>query len=290
MNRWIINYVKQYAVIVWLYSVYKRVKHWLMDIRSAILSKDVDAKMTPFGFCLAGTDSIHHIAMQNGTFEPEEVAIFQEAFTKADIFVDVGANIGFYACLARKAGLQVLAIEPLEKNLILLEKNITENFSEGVEILPVGISDRQGTATLYGGSSTGASLVGKWAGSSSLFQQTIVLSTLDNIVGDDYSGQNIFIKIDVEGAEYQALLGASTVLMLNPKPVWLIEVCFNEYHPDGMNPNYRGTFEIFWKNGYEVRTADIRNNLILPSDVDEWLNKGVCESGTINYMFTHKAV
>lgn len=281
--------IKQYLKTKPLIIKYLRFKYltrlWFRDVSSALLSKPTKMKMTPLGFKLIGSTSIHHIAMQEGTFETEETALFKDLLQSADVFVDVGTNIGFYACLARLAGKHVIAVEPLSKNLDYLYANILANDWTDVEVFPVGLGKSPGLATLYGGSSTGASLIGSWAGSSKLFHRTIPLTTLDILLGTRLAGKSLLIKVDVEGAEYNALLGSVAVMRMQPKPTWVVEICLNEFHPDMMNPNYKDTFDLFWQNGYEAYTADHNNRLIQRADVERWVKDGICDSGTINYKF-----
>jgi len=257
----------------------------LKDIWNSYFSKSKKAKMTPFGFKFAGSNSIHHLAMQDGTFEPEETALFKEQFLLADLFVDVGSNVGFFACLARSMGLHVVAVEPLPKNQKHLFANLLANGWKDVEVFPLGLSESSGVATLYGASSTGASLIGSWAGASQLFHRTIALSTLDILLGERFTGKKIFIKIDVEGFEYPVLKGAVGVMQMYPKPTWVVEVCLDNFHPDGINTNFMDVFNLFWQYGYEVRTADKNNKLVQPTDVERWVKDGKCDSGTINYKF-----
>lgn len=243
-------------------------------------------KTTPYGFKLTGSNSIHHLSMQEGTFEPDEVILFQDLFSRTEVFVDIGANIGFYTCLARRAGMHVIAVEPLRKNLHYLYANLLENDWDNVEVFPVGLAERPGVATLFGGSSTGASLIGNWAGASQMFRKNISLSTLDILLGGRFSGKKIFIKIDVEGAEYKVLLGAAKVMGMTPKPTWVVEICLHEYHPEGMNPDFHAIFGLFWRSGYEARTADKNNKVIKAADVEHWVECGFSDSGTINYIFS----
>jgi len=279
------QYLKSYTLIMKLRRSLNRARLWLRDVSSAYLSKSTKMQMTPLGFKLTGSNSIHHLAMQKGTFEPEATTLLKEHLRNADIFVDVGANIGFYTCLARVAGKHVIAVEPLPKNLEYLYANILGNGWKDIEVFPVGLSEKPGLATLYGGSSTGASLIGSWAGASQLFRRTISVSTLDILLGVRLAGKNMLIKVDVEGAEYPVLLGATKVMCLQPKPTWIVEVCLTEFHPDGMNKNFQNTFDLFWQHGYEARTADQNNRLIQCADVDRWIKKNCCDSGTINYKF-----
>src|SRR4051794_39948755 len=51
---------------------------------------------TPPGFHLVGNRS-----METGQFEPQETRLVESILAAADVVVDVGANIGYYVCLAR---------------------------------------------------------------------------------------------------------------------------------------------------------------------------------------------
>ena len=79
-------------------------KYELRDVYNAYFSRSLGSRMTPYGFSLIGSSSMHHAAMQRGDFEPEETALFSQIFDEVDVFVDVGANVGFYTCLARVRG------------------------------------------------------------------------------------------------------------------------------------------------------------------------------------------
>jgi FkbM family methyltransferase len=285
------KFKKKLKKISWINNLVKaklNAKWWMSDIRSAFFSKATKLKETPYGFKLKGSNSIHHVRMQDGKFEIEEVEIFQKIYKKSDVFVDVGANIGFYSCLAKHLNLHVIAIEPLQKNLRYHFENLKENNWDDVEVFPVGLAKCPSIGTLYGGSSTGASLIESWAGASKIFRKKIALSTLDILIGNRFYGKNIFIKIDVEGAEYQVLLGALHTMASHPKPTWVLEICYNEYHPESVNPDYQKIFNLFWENGYECHTANSENKLITQEDVKEWTKNRVCKSGSINYIFEEK--
>src|SRR5438093_3453331 len=113
MFRWLKSYLKRYPSIVGLRHNLRE----LRDVCDSYILRSGKARTTPYGFKLLGSNSIHHRAMQAGTFEPEETALIQQCLRDAEVFVDVGANIGFYSCIARLAGKQVIAVEPLRRNL-----------------------------------------------------------------------------------------------------------------------------------------------------------------------------
>jgi FkbM family methyltransferase len=284
------TYVKRSLSVVALYKALQKLKNntknELRDIRDSYLRGSRKAVDTPYGFKLRGSSSMHHLGMQKGSFEEEETAIMRHHLGQSEVFIDVGANIGFYTCLARSLGKQVIAIEPLPRNLTHLYANLIDNNWKDVEVFPVGLGDRPGLAVLYGASSTGASLIRNWAGASNRFRRAISVSTLDILLGARFAGMKLFIKIDVEGFEHPVLMGALKTLAMTPQPTWIMEICLNEFHPSGLNPSYAATFDVFWQHGYEVRTADRNNRLIQRDDIKQWIQTRHCDAGVINYVFT----
>lgn len=234
---------------------------------------------TPFGFMFFG-----NTVMQAGTYEPEETTFIRNLLDDTDVFVDIGANIGYYTCLSRSAGKHTISVEPLAQNLGYLYANLEANGWNDVEVHPVGLADRPGIATLYGGG-TGASLISGWAGASSLLQRKIPLSTLDIVVGGRFSEKNMFIKVDVEGAEYDLLLGATNMLSKIPAPVWIMEIELTEHQPQGFNSKFSETFEIFWKHGYKSWTAEFDRREVMRKDIEDWVKAGEKGFGGRNYIF-----
>lgn len=252
-------------------------------IRDAWIMQRQKPQLTPYGFKLMG-----HSGMQVGTFEAEEIALIKHYLGSVDVCVDVGANIGLYTCLARSQGKHTIAIEPLQQNLSYLYANLRENGWNDVEVYPLGMSRKPGIAKLFG-AGTGASLLKGWAGASPWFENTISLSTIDILLSVRFNGQRLLIKMDVEGVEYEALLGAQRTLAMSPRPIWLVEICLNEHHPAGLNPNYTKTFELFWQHGYEAYTAGQDQKLVSPSDVQYAISSpGSWSVEGINFLFLSK--
>lgn len=204
-------------------------------------------RKTPAGFLFYG-----HKQMESGDFEKEETAILRKLFSSAEVFIDIGANIGYFTCLACQSGLEAIAFEPIHDNLKYLYENLrNNNWLKQVEVFPMGVSDKPDLVDMFG-EGTGASLIEGWAGASSLMRQTISVSSLDLMLGDRLAGKQTVIKMDVEGIEFQALCGASKLLSMSPKPTWLVEITLSEHRQGGINPNFQATFELFWKHGYEA--------------------------------------
>ena len=116
-------------------------------VRDEWKSRHCQFAKTPRGYYFAGRPD-----MQAGNFEPYEGTLIQRQLVSADVFIDVGANIGYYTCLALSMKKHTVAIEPLPENLRLLYSNLSINgWTKDVEIYPVGLSDKPGLASLYGG-------------------------------------------------------------------------------------------------------------------------------------------
>lgn len=247
--------------------------------------------VTPFGFKL--TTRVHpaYELMRTGKFEPHETRIFLKLIDLADVFVDVGANLGYYCCFALQQKKTVLAFEPQAQNLACLYQNLSANgWEDSAEVIPVALSSKPGLLSLYGASGPSASLVRNWAGYSSRFKQIVPVNTLDNILAGRFYGQRLIVKIDVEGAEFQVLEGALATVAREPKPFWLIEVCFREYHPRGVNPDYLKIFQMFWNHGYDCYGADEKCTPVRLEDVERWLSSGIRDVQTFNYVFIDRAL
>lgn len=234
------------------------------------------------GFHFIGTP-----AMEAGLFEPEETAVFQQIIGQRDVLINVGANVGYYCCLALKAGKHVVAYEPLASNQRALLTNIwTNGWQDRIEVFPLALSDRPQVLKLYGGG-TGASLVDGWAGADSDDFTLVPASTLDLTLHDRFSDQRVLIVVDVEGAEFSFLQGARHMLAREPKPIWMVEIAVEEHQPRGiaMNPRLLETFDIFWRSGYLAWTAGASPRPVKRAEVEAIIQSGRDTLGTHNFLF-----
>lgn len=250
-------------------------------IRDEITTRRTPVTRMPEGFLAVGDPS-----MRAGRFEPRERRLVPQLLQNADVFVDIGANIGYYSCIARVLGKRVVAIEPVPTNYNLLLRAIDANGWDDVEVWPVAVADRTGTTTIYG-ANTAASLVPEWAGTSNVYHQTIPVTTLDTILENRFGGERMVVKMDVEGAEYRALLGARSVLARTPKPIWLVEATIATHHSADAG-GFRGTFELFWNNGYGARSIDEGAPEVTPADVERWIAAGGQGMPSYNWIFEPK--
>jgi FkbM family methyltransferase len=264
----------------WLDRVAPTVSATVRDIREARAIRNAPLVETPHGFRLSG-----NAVMATEAFEPDERAFLTRVLPECDLFVDVGANVGFFSCLARSRGKPVVAIEPLSQNVAALCANLVANGWSDVEVYPVGLSDRPRIATLYGGG-TGASLIRSWSGAPASRHRQIPLSTLDIILDNRFAKQQLLIKIDVEGVEFDVLRGATATLARMPRPIWLVEICFDENFPTGeRNPHFAAIFELFASAGYRAYSVGTELRPVTLADVRDWVARGVRGFGYVTYAF-----
>lgn len=256
-------------------------------LQLALLARDAFANMeeprdTPLGFKLAGDPQ-----MQTGSFEPEETRIVQTIFPHVDTVINVGANIGYYSCLALSAGKHVVAFEPIAQNLQHLLRNIRANgWDERAEVFPLALSNAVGITKIYGGG-TAASLIKGWAGTPEAYSSLVPTSTFDKVIGTRFNGKRCFVVVDIEGAERFMLEGASTLLDMTPDPIWLMEIAISEHQPKGVviNPHLVATFAFFWERGYEAWTADAASRRVTPEEIGAIAQTGVNTMTTHNFLF-----
>jgi len=118
--------------------------------------------------------------------------------------IDCGANIGcsliFFKACAPNAS--ILAIEAAPDSFAYLERVVTLNALEDVTLVQAAVTGHDGTVTLHSapgdpGSIT-ASVSAGWGGP---FEQTVPARRLSSFI----DGPVDFIKLDVEGAEYEVI-------------------------------------------------------------------------------------
>lgn len=248
--------------------------------RDVKLTQNYPTRVTPFGFTFTGPEE-----MQLGIHEPEELEFIQKTMDQYDLFIDIGANAGIYTCIARQLGKQAVAIEPIDHNLSLLYQNLLANGWEDTEVWPIGLSDKAELLYIYGGLQ-GASMVPGWGGYLSgekAYRRVIPTNTLDALLGHRFDHHTLFIKIDVEGMEWNVLKGAMDTLNRPTKPVWLIEITRVMHHPE-QNLHYMETFRLFFDQGYRCFTADSQQSEVDKDRISSWMK--LDHDPCYNFIFT----
>jgi FkbM family methyltransferase len=175
-----------------------------------------------------GTD-ISRLIFLGGEIDPNEFAFLAKVLKPGMHVLDVGANEGLYTLFFRKrVGAQghVTAIEPSQRELEHLKRNLRRNNFSDVELHPIAVGDRRGSATLcvaetgHAGHNALGQPAAPWVSVSS--KTDVALDTLDALASTSRWPKVHLIKMDVEGMEFAALRGAEELLSRD-RPMLLIE-------------------------------------------------------------------
>lgn len=127
-------------------------------------------------------------------------------------FVDVGANLGYFSVIwaAGQPNNRVVAIEASPRNVAPLKANIAANHLEQrVRVITKAAGRRAGTMPF----SLGPEDQSGWGGVTLAPSETTVtveVATLDELLADTQTVD--FLKVDIEGADTWALMGAERLL------------------------------------------------------------------------------
>ncbi len=206
---------------------------------------------TPFGFTFIGPE-----AMQSGVFEVTETALLRKLLSQADLFVNVGANYGYYVCMARQMGVRSIAVEPVPANVETLRRNIAiNNWTGGIDVHPVACGETKGSAEIFG-EGTGASFVSGWARNPDALSHTVPVERLDDILAPETITTKSVFLVDVEGFELEVMRGATGILAGPQRPVWVLESGLTDHRPGGkMNLGFLEVVELLEHNGYRIFSA-----------------------------------
>lgn len=200
------------------------------------------------GLIGAGEQKISSVNLEGFTvsfnLRSPEIGFFQEMFLdrvyeqeadfiprKGRTVLDIGANIGLYALWNSKrvdTG-KIICFEPNPLVYPLLQKNIKDNQLVNVEVFPYAIGINTGEVEFeVSPFSSGDGTIMKWRNkntSSSNYNKYILnMETLDHFAKQRNLNETIdLIKMDIEGAEFEAICGAKEVLKITKRIVM-------EYH------------------------------------------------------------
>lgn len=247
-------------------SSHKTKNHWLLSVRPAFLASFLKRLLRirrrvvtadKGRFFVDPASHFGNTVLTTGEYEPEMFAALKSTLREGDVFLDVGANEGYFSIVA--SGLvgdrgTVLTVEPQSRLQSVIFRNIAENGAFNVHTFQAAIADTTGTASL-------SLLPDMNTGGSGLFRMTnyavptetipsMTLSRFCNLLSVD---RIRLMKIDVEGFEYEAILGSKELFAGN-----LIENIALELHPSILSKRGKSEQEILdflVANGYEKNTT-----------------------------------
>jgi FkbM family methyltransferase len=176
-------------------------------------------------------DSVAREVCYTGLYEPQETQLASRLVRAGDVFVDVGANWGYFALAAAHwvgpSG-RVLAFEPEPRLFDLLSANLRINGLAWVEAHRRAVAAERGTLR-FSAFVTGSDNWGRShsvaSGAAADFESDAV--ALDDVLDDAGIDRVQLTKIDVEGGEIDVLTGMRRGLQSGRYRYLLVEC-----HPD----------------------------------------------------------
>jgi len=171
---------------------------------------------------------------------------------KNSVCVDVGSHIGYFTLLMAKKAKKVYAFEPEPKNFSLLKENIELNNLKNVILINKAVGLKNQKRWLY--------IDEKNKGHCSFNKISNKKVLVESIRLDDIIKENVdFMKIDVEGYEYEVLKSGENLIKKSDNLKMYFEFYGDMISQAGHNPieflNYIESlgFKFFYTKGSEIR-------------------------------------
>lgn len=182
-------------------------------------------------------DDIAREVFVTGAYAAQETALLKAILKPGAVFVDVGANWGYFSLLAAHlvgAAGRVVALEPHPALFRALEANLAANGPRRAKALAVAASESAGIVTLSGhdpkaGNRGTSSLLSRSEDDGERYE--VRAARLDEVLDAEGVGDTDLVKIDVEGAEEMVLRGMEGLARHRHRRV-LVEL-HPSLHPDG---------------------------------------------------------
>lgn len=189
-----------------------------------------------------------------GCFERPLVTLLAESLDPGMTFFDVGGHVGLYSVLAAaRVGSrgQVFVFEPSRETFDVLSRNAQRARGAPIVCTRAAVSDRAGEVELHHGDKSirASSTMGKASYTSD--SETVPSISLDDFARERGIGHVDAIKMDIEGAERLALMGAASMLDGQDPPGY-IQVELDERHTERFGHKTQAVTSLLTRAGYEL--------------------------------------
>lgn len=230
----------------------------------------------------------------SGKWEDFETEVFSKFIRPGDVVIDIGAHIGWYTLIAAKlVGKKgkVYAFEPDTTNFKLLTKNIQANGYQNVILVKKAVSNETGSARLF--------INNENTGDHRIFDTdnhrksiTIEQTTLDDYFKKLPQRVDL-IKMDIQGSEMKALLGAQTVLKKNKQLKLITELQPGYILQSGQKP--KDYLAFIRRHGFNIYIIDeiVKKLELVKSDkklLDTYPDTEISETNFTNLFCTRAVI
>lgn len=218
--------------------------------------------MVDMGFLYSGNVSepadISYCVLTGGCPEEFCIHLLRYFLPRINVMFDIGANTGLYCWIVAHEGLQssvVHVYEPQSELCKIMAETVSLNrWGSRVSIHQKALGSKYEHLDLHL-SGTGSSLDNEFNDNADLPIESVTVDKLDNEVDRLQVKKVDFIKIDVEGFEYEVLLGARDTITRD-QPILFIEIADQVIGRKYRNKNYKKTLIMLQSLGYVILRAD----------------------------------
>ena len=257
--------LKKLALLNWIRRLrFKRQYQTLIDQfkGQAVFNVDFNGIHTKFSLKDPFSATFFATHFKNDIYERDGLSTFLSHVDDNSIVFDVGANIGYFACIYGKycnRG-KVYAFELGSENVTILKRNVELNSLTNIVIEHCAVSDSGGSVLVQDSAVGNAVLKIVNEKTKSIDSVQVKSITLDEYcVLNKVSPE--FIKIDVEGAEMKVLRGMKNILSGSAK--LLIEV--HETDLKYFKSSKEEVLKYIQSFGYALKiiSNDVKKNLLV---------------------------
>lgn len=206
---------------------------------------DTPTASAGFQFICHLQDALAREVCYTGCYAPLETLLVKNLLQPGMVFVDVGANWGYFTLLgAARVGEsgRVLSLEPHPRLFALLQANLDHNGWKNVTPLPLAAAAEKGTVALAGFDEH----AGNWGLSAvvpgpapAMDSFHVPAAPIDPLLNEHGMDRVDLIKIDIEGSEEAALQGMTRGLAQHRYRCLLVEL-----HPTILSKRGRDLEEV----------------------------------------------
>jgi FkbM family methyltransferase len=217
-------------------------------------------------------DSSLSESLFKGDFEYQEVQFLNSFLKPNDVFIDIGANIGYFSIIASKrvaSNGKVYSFEPTDKTYERLRQSLILNNCNNVHTYQVALSDkceqREFTTSTDGFDAYNS--LGSPSQGASFSKDIVQTQTFDFFQKEHNIPTPTLIKIDVEGWEIPVIEGMKETLEKANAPFLIVE--FTEDNAQLSGFTCADLYDLIISFGYSLYKYNwVRNELIKQDNKD----------------------
>ena len=207
---------------------YRGLKYFLRLAKWLNIADKTYKKKVPGNFymLLNPTEHIQQQLFWYGYYEKEVLNLIERVLKPGDVFLDIGANIGYFSLLAasRESKCKVIAFEPAGNIYEQLRANISLNHLTNITTLNAAAGEKSEEKELFLSSADNLGMSSlKQPGNFSGKTEMVKVVAIDDWLKNSGLTKIDLVKIDVEGGELAVLKGMKETLS-KLKPLLIIEI------------------------------------------------------------------